>query len=151
MATVPTVAAVATLEPEVAANKALAPILACINPPGSHDSHRLMALYILSARPERSKISPSIMKSGMATRRNSLLVAQDISPMARESGSIEYRGSRISPSRPRAAPTGMLMPIRTSSSTREVVIIESLLAPCVGPHRPLRRLLLSCYGCHKLL
>ena len=43
-ATVPIVAAVATLEPEVAANMAQAPMLACIRPPGSQDSHCAMAL-----------------------------------------------------------------------------------------------------------
>lgn len=89
MATVPTVAAVATLEPEVAANNALAPMLACMRPPGNHDSHRLMAPYIFSAMPERSRISPSRMNSGMATMRNSLLVDHDTSPMAWVSGNME--------------------------------------------------------------
>src|SRR5690606_34487526 len=103
---------VATLEPDVAANSALAPMLACIRPPGSHDSQRLMAPYMLSAMPERSRISPSRMNSGMATIRNSLLVLQDTSPMAWVSGSIEYNGSRIRPSTPSAAPTGMLRPRR---------------------------------------
>jgi len=40
-ATVDIVAAVATEEPETAANTALVPILVCNNPPGSLDSHRL--------------------------------------------------------------------------------------------------------------
>jgi len=43
-ATVPMVAAVATDEPEVAANMAHAPMLACISPPGSQESHWAMAL-----------------------------------------------------------------------------------------------------------
>ena len=38
------VAAVATLEPEVAANMAEVPMFACINPPGSQDSHWAAAL-----------------------------------------------------------------------------------------------------------
>ena len=42
-ATTPTVAAVATLEPEVAANIAQVPMLACISPPGSHDSQVAIA------------------------------------------------------------------------------------------------------------
>jgi hypothetical protein len=37
------VAAVATLEPEVAANIAQVPILACIRPPGSQDSQVAIA------------------------------------------------------------------------------------------------------------
>ena len=44
VAMVPMVAAVATLEPEVAAKAILVPIFACISPPGSHDSHCAMAL-----------------------------------------------------------------------------------------------------------
>src|SRR3546814_8004692 len=95
MATVPTVAAVATLEPEVAAKRALAPMFACISPPGSHDSHRLIEPYIFSARPERSRISPSMMNRGMATSRNSLLVLQVTSPMARESGRSEEHTSEL--------------------------------------------------------
>ena len=39
----PIVAAVATLEPEVAAKLIEAPILACMSPPGSQESHWLMA------------------------------------------------------------------------------------------------------------
>jgi hypothetical protein len=37
-ATVPMVAAVATLDPEVAAKSEQAPMFECIRPPGSHDS-----------------------------------------------------------------------------------------------------------------
>src|SRR5690606_33244764 len=87
IATVPTVAAVATLEPDVAENSALAPMLACIRPPGSQDSHKLMALYIFSAIPDRKRISPSRMNNGMATIRNSVLVDQETSPRAWVSGS----------------------------------------------------------------
>lgn len=122
----PTVAAVATLEPEVAENSVEAPMLACIRPPGSHDSHRLMAPYMRSAKPARSSTSPSMMNSGMATSRNSLLVLQEISPIARDSGSIENIGSRIRPSTPRAAPTGIDRPISTSSRVRAVAIMRWL-------------------------
>ena len=59
MATVPTVAAVATLEPDVAENSVDAPMLACISPPGSHDSHRLIAPYMRSAKPARSSTRPA--------------------------------------------------------------------------------------------
>lgn len=45
--------------------------------------------YIFSAKPERSKISPSKMNKGMATSKNSLFVPQASSPIARVSGSIE--------------------------------------------------------------
>ncbi len=47
------VAAVATEEPEVAANSAEVPILACKRPPGSQESHLFKALYVFSAIPAR--------------------------------------------------------------------------------------------------
>ena len=50
-ATVETVAAVATLDPAVAAKAMLAPMLACISPPGSHDSQRPIAPYMRSVEP----------------------------------------------------------------------------------------------------
>ena len=50
-ATVPIVAAVATLDPEVAANIAQAAMLECISPPGSHGTHSTSALYMRSAMP----------------------------------------------------------------------------------------------------
>ncbi len=126
MATVPTVAAVATLEPEVAENKVDAPMLACIKPPGNHDSHRLIALYMRSAKPARSSTSPSMMNSGIATSRNSLFELQEISPMARVSGNIEKSGSRIRPNTPSAAPTGMDSPISTSNNVNAVEIMLRL-------------------------
>ena len=83
------VAAVATLEPEVAANIAQAAMLECISPPGSHGTHSTSALYMRSAMPERSRISPSSTKNGIATRRKLFEVPQAISPIASESGSLE--------------------------------------------------------------
>ena len=76
MPTVPMVAAVATLEPEVAANRAQAAMLVCSRPPGSQRSHSASAPYMRSATPLRSRISPSRMKSGTATSRNSFIVVQ---------------------------------------------------------------------------
>src|SRR2546422_7080577 len=63
------VAAVATLEPEVAANMAHAAMFECISPPGSQGTHSTSALYMRSAMPERSRISPSSTKNGIATSR----------------------------------------------------------------------------------
>ena len=83
------VAAVATLDPEVAANIAQAAMLECIRPPGSQGSHSTSALYIRSAMPERSRISPSSTKNGIATSRKLFDVSQTISPMASDSGSFE--------------------------------------------------------------
>ena len=80
------VAAVATLEPEVAANMAQAAMLECIRPPGSHDTQCVSAAYIRSAMPERSSTSPSRMNSGMATRMKSVEADQAISPIARDTG-----------------------------------------------------------------
>ena len=83
------VAAVATLEPEVAANMAQAAMLECIRPPGSHGTHSTSALYMRSAMPDRSRISPSSTKNGIATSRKLFEVPQAISPIASESGSLE--------------------------------------------------------------
>ena len=83
------VAAVAALEPQVAANSVQAPILECMMPPGSHDSQWIMAPYIRSASPERNRISPNMTNNGMLMSRKPLLDVQATSPMARESGSVE--------------------------------------------------------------
>jgi hypothetical protein len=83
------VAAVATLEPEVAANIAQAAMFECMSPPGSHGTHRTRALYMRSAIPERSRISPSSTKNGMATSRKLFDVAHATSPSASVSGSRE--------------------------------------------------------------
>ena len=80
------VAAVATDEPEVAANRAQEPMLECMSPPDSQDSHCTMAAYMRSAMPERSRISPISTNSGMAISRNSMLFSQATSPSARNSG-----------------------------------------------------------------
>ena len=58
---VPMVAAVATEEPDTAENMVQVPMLECMSPPGSHDSQWVMAPYIRSAIPERSRNSPSRM------------------------------------------------------------------------------------------
>lgn len=76
IARVPTVAAVAMDAPEVAANSVQAPMLECISPPGSQLSQCDSAPYIRSAMPERSRISPIRMNSGMATRMKSVLFVQ---------------------------------------------------------------------------
>ena len=78
-------AAVATDEPQVAASTAHEPILACMLPPGSQASHCDMALYIFSAMPARSRISPSMTNIGTATRIASMLLSQVVSPMAMSS------------------------------------------------------------------
>ena len=81
------VAAVATLEPEVAANIADAPMLECIRPPGSQDSHWIIAAYMRCAIPARIMISPSMMNSGTATRMKEVETVQACSPTTRCSGS----------------------------------------------------------------
>ncbi|MDT4850619.1 hypothetical protein FQZ97_847720 [compost metagenome] len=87
--TVPTVAAVATLEPEVAANSVEAAMLVCMSPPGMWPTHLSSASNNFSARPERSSISPIRMNIGTATRVKSDEVPQAISPTPRRSGSEE--------------------------------------------------------------
>ena len=61
IATTPMVAAVATLDPDTEPNSAQEPMFECIRPPGSHDSHCTSALYMRSAIPLRSRISPNMM------------------------------------------------------------------------------------------
>jgi hypothetical protein len=61
IATTPIVAAVATLDPDTEPNSAHEPTFECISPPGSHDSHWVIALYMRSAIPLRSRISPNMM------------------------------------------------------------------------------------------
>ena len=85
----PTVAAVATDEPEVAANTVQAPMFECISPPGSQDIHLTIASYIRSATPARSRISPSRMNMGIATSRKSFDEDQATSPSASVSGICE--------------------------------------------------------------
>ncbi len=88
-AIVPIVAAVATLEPDVAANMAHEPMLECISPPGSQESHCASAAYIRAAMPERSSSSPSRMNIGIAMSRKSVPYCQKESPMARCRGMME--------------------------------------------------------------
>ena len=64
-------------------------MLECMRPPGSQGIHSTSALYIRSAMPERSRISPSSTKNGIATSRKLLDVDQPTSPMASDSGSFE--------------------------------------------------------------
>ena len=59
------VAAVATLEPEVAAKRALAAIFVCSSRPGMRVIHMASVWYMRSVIPERISSSPSRMKSGM--------------------------------------------------------------------------------------
>jgi hypothetical protein len=65
------------------------PMLECMSPPGSHDNQWVAAAYILSAIPERSKISPMRMNRGMATRMTLVFDTQASSPMARLKGRNE--------------------------------------------------------------
>ena len=85
----PTVAAVATEEPQTAENSVQAPMLECISPPGSQDSQCVMAAYMRSAMPARSRISPSRMNIGIATRITSVVAPQASSPSASLSGRKE--------------------------------------------------------------
>ena len=89
MATVPMVAAVAALDPDVAANRAQAPTLECIRPPGSQLTHWVTAEYMRSAMPARSRISPSRMNSGTVRNRKVAVEVHASSPMPRLSGMKE--------------------------------------------------------------
>ncbi len=134
----PTVAAVATLEPEVAANIPQAAMFECMRPPGSQDTQWTSEPYMRSANPERSRISPSRMNSGTDTSRNSFEADQDTSPSARTRGSWENTCSSIRASTPIDAATGMASAISTSSTVSVVAIMGS--RPRSGARRrlPLR-------------
>jgi hypothetical protein len=90
-ATVPTVAAVATDEPEVAENSAQVPMLVCSRPPGRRPSHTASASNILSAMPPRKRISPSSMNSGMAVITELLSVPHTTPPIISMSGPPKAR------------------------------------------------------------
>lgn len=95
IATVPMVAAVATLDPDVAANIALAATLVCIRPPGIQLTHLSRARNMSAAMPVRNMISPIRMKSGTATSTKSVLEDQAISPKAGISGKKENTSDRV--------------------------------------------------------
>src|SRR5699024_23018 len=67
-ATVPMVAAVATEEPDIAANKPHETILECSKPPGSGDNQYESVRYIRSVTPARTKISPNNTNKGIQVR-----------------------------------------------------------------------------------
>src|SRR5690554_1302583 len=121
MVTVPMVAVVATLDPEVAANNAQEKMLVCIRPPGTLPTHRLTDLYISSVIPDRSRISPIMIKRGIATRTNSVLALQVISPSASISGKKAYRSDNAHPVKMSTAATGILNRIRNAS---KIVVVE---------------------------
>ena len=73
---VPIVAAVATDEPEVAANSAQLPMLVCSRPPGRRPSQADSAMYMRSAMPERNSSSPKSTNSGIEVRRFSFCTPQ---------------------------------------------------------------------------
>ncbi len=85
----PIVAAVATLEPETAANSVQVPMFECMSPPGSQESQWVIAAYMRSAMPERSRISPRSTNKGIANRMKSVETDQAVSPIARCSGRNE--------------------------------------------------------------
>ena len=122
----PTVAAVATLEPEDAAKIAHEPMFACIRPPGSHDSHWITASYMRFAMPARSMISPSRMNIGTATSTNSLLLSHVNSPIATARRPSMYIWSSARVSTPRTAATGTLA---TTSTSRIRTVQPATQAP----------------------
>ena len=87
----PIVAAVAMLEPEVAANIAEAAMLVCISPPGMCPTQRSSPSYIASVTPERNSNSPIRINIGTATRMKSEVELQATSPRPRTSGKGEKK------------------------------------------------------------
>ena len=130
---VPMVAAVATDEPEVAANRADDPMFECIKPPGNQPSHLTMPSYMRSVMPARSRISPSNTNNGIATSRKSVPVCQTISPRARWSGMGVSRNCRAKPSQPREAAIGTANAMRAISMRSGLVTIR--LSPLPLAHQ----------------
>ncbi len=81
------VAAVATDDPDTAANIADAPMLVCNRPPDIWPSQSESDVYMRSVTPLRSRISPSRMKSGTAVMMKSLRTPQVFSPNVSNVGS----------------------------------------------------------------
>src|SRR5690606_13413815 len=88
VAIVPMVAAVATLDPDVAANIAQDAMLLCIRPPGSQLSHLPSALYMSWDMPDMRSSSPMRMNMGTAIRMKSELADQATCPSALISGKM---------------------------------------------------------------
>ena len=86
------VAAVAALEPELAANIAQAAMLVCMSPPGSQLTHASRARYMRSETPDRKSSSPMRMNSGAATRMKLVLTDHDICPKVPSQG---YEGKQL--------------------------------------------------------
>jgi hypothetical protein len=78
---VPTVAAVATEEPEVAEKSVQVAMLVCSSPPGRRLNHTESAAYIRSAMPPRSSSSPSSMNSGIASMEGLFRLLQTTPPI----------------------------------------------------------------------
>ena len=132
----PTVAAVATEEPEEAANIAEQPMLACIRPPGSQDNHWITALYIRCAIPARNMISPSRINIGMATSINSLLWCQIKSPSMSDRRPFIKISSRDRLKIPSTAATGTA-DTTSANSARIIRPPTSVLPPVrcgIGDH-----------------
>ena len=117
MATVATVAAVATDEPEVAENIVAVATFAWIRPPGSQDTHRSRAAYVRVATPLRTSISPKRTKKGIAIRVAEFDDDQTILPKPLLSGKLEKNVSMPKPSRNRTMPTGIDKDKRAKSPT----------------------------------
>ena len=99
------VAAVATLEPEQAANKAQEAMLVCNSPPGISATQRERAVYISSARPLRSTSSPIMIKRGMANHVQSLYVPHALVAIWFHRGASVKKYVRIKDVTPMAAAT----------------------------------------------
>jgi predicted type IV restriction endonuclease len=108
MATVLTLAAVATDEPEVAENMVAVAMLACTKPPGNHETHRSKALYVVRAMPERTRISPSKIKKGMAINDDEFDVDQTMRPSAFIKGNALKKLLTPNPSKKSTIPTGIV-------------------------------------------
>ena len=115
------VAAVATEEPEVAANSAQQPILVCKRPPGRRPSHTANTVYMRSAMPERNRNSPSSTNSGIAVSPFSLIV-----PQATEAA--EFRNAMPNAIMPPARPTSSITaPIGRPTSIRPTMTMKPMM------------------------
>ena len=133
-ATVPMVAAVATDEPEVAANSAQHAILVCSSPPGRRDSQAAIAPYMRSAMPLRSSSSPSRMNSGAAVSRLSLRTPHNIAPVVDRKGTPKTMTPAPAPTRTIDTAIGRPSSISTIIS-RKVSENASVLISCPPPLR----------------
>ena len=99
------VAAVAAVDPDIAANAAQVAMFACMRPPGSQRNQAVKQRYMRSVRPPRSSSSPMRMNIGTATSTFVVPTFHAIRPVISHSGRSLKKVISPSAMTPRTAAT----------------------------------------------